>query len=105
MEIHLVDAVAVAVERAQHRRIFVGVEAELDRLRLAERGAEGVQAGLRPFGALALDALAQHGIAGERIIGLERRRLIQDFEHNEQVYTTGLAMSLKGFVASPERGQ
>ena len=40
MEVDLVEAMAVAVERTQDRRILVGVEAELDRFRLAERGAE-----------------------------------------------------------------
>ena len=63
MKIDLVDAMAETVEAAQARQIFVGVEAKLDGLRLAQRRAERVEAGLAPAGAFALDRLAQHDVA------------------------------------------
>ena len=79
--VDFVEAMAVAVERAQHRRVFIGVEAELNGFRLAERGAERVQPVFRPARPLALYRLAQDGIAREQIIGLERRRLVADLDH------------------------
>ena len=84
MEVHLVEPVAVAVERAQNRRVFVGIETKLHRLRLAERGAERGEPFLRPTRLLALDRFAQHGVACEQIIRLERRRLVGDLEHGSR---------------------
>ena len=81
MEFDLIDAVTVAVEGTQGRRILVGVEAELDGLRLAQRRAERLQPVFRPARLLARDRLAQHRVAGEQVIGLERRRLVGDLEH------------------------
>src|ERR1700688_2305314 len=83
MKFHFVEAMAKTIERAQDRRIFVGVEAELHRLRLAQCGAEHRQLAFRPTRLLALDRLAQHRVAGEQIIGLERRRLVANLEHAE----------------------
>ena len=63
MVVHFVKAMTETVERAQARRIFIGVEAELDGFRLAERGAERAQPVVRPARPLALDRRTQHGIA------------------------------------------
>ena len=76
MKLDLVDAVAETVEALELRRIAVGGKAERDRVRLAELAAERAEFPLRPGRALALDRRAQHGVAGEQIIGLERRRLV-----------------------------
>jgi hypothetical protein len=53
---------AVAVEGAQHWRIFVGQEAEPDGLWLAERLAECCELRRRPARLLALDRLAEHAV-------------------------------------------
>ncbi len=81
IEVDFVEPMAVTVEGAQGRRVFVGVETELHGFRLAERGAECAQPIFRPARPLARDRLTQHGIAAEKIIGLERRRLVADLEH------------------------
>ena len=57
--VDLVDAVAVAVVRAQHRRVLVGQPSPLLRgLAVGER-AEVAHLGLGPAGALAVQALEQ----------------------------------------------
>src|SRR3989304_2510229 len=84
-ELNLVEAVAVAVVALQLGRITVSGHAELDRLRPAERLSKRRQLSFRPGGPLALDRLTQHDIAGEQIVRLERRRLIEDFEQGDAV--------------------
>ncbi len=81
MELNLIEPMAVAIERAQHRRVFIGVEAKLHRFRLTQRRTQRGQLAARPFGPLARNSLAQHNVAREQIIGLERWRLVADLEH------------------------
>ncbi len=99
MKLDLVDAVAEAVEALELRRIAVGGKAERDRVRLAEFAAEHAEFPVRPGRALALDRRAQHGVAGEQIIGLERRRLVRDLEHRHPSSFRRLLS-----YPSPERG-
>jgi hypothetical protein len=81
MELDLVEPVAVPVEALQHRRMAVGVEAELHGLRTAEDLAERRQPGLGPATALARQRVAQGQIRLEQIVRFQRRGLIADVEH------------------------
>jgi hypothetical protein len=67
VEFKLVDALAAAVEIHQARRELVGEARELQYLAAAEAGAERLQHACRPAGAFALQALAQGGIAANRL--------------------------------------
>ena len=89
VKLDFVQSMAVAVERAQNRRVPVGIEAELDGLRSAQRDAERVEPSFGPFGIFAPHRLAQHGVAGEQVIGLKRRRLVYDLEHEGLPARTG----------------
>src|SRR5215471_3082770 len=84
MEFDLVPAMTITIERAQLRRESVGIEAEPDGFRLAERRAQGGQLALCPARTFALHGLTEHSVAGEQIIGLERRRLVLDLEHPDK---------------------
>src|SRR6476659_9680037 len=84
MEFDLVQAMTITVERAQLRRESVGIEAEPDGFRLAERRAQGGQLAFCPACTFALHGLTEHSVAGEQIIGLERRRLVLDLEHPDK---------------------
>src|SRR5262249_20013155 len=75
MEFDLVQAMTVTIERAQLRSESVGIEAQPDGLRLAERCAQGNQLAFCPARTLALHGFAEHSVAGQQIIGLERRGL------------------------------
>src|SRR5215475_3353576 len=84
MEFDLVQAMAVTIERAQLRSKSVGIEAEPDGLRLAERCPQGRQFAFCPARALALHGFSEHSVAGKQIVGLERRRLVLDLEHPDK---------------------
>src|SRR5262249_55493040 len=73
----LVDAMAEAIERAQLRRVLVGLHAPGDRLATGER-AERMQLLLRPARAFAAHGVAERAIAAEHIVVDERRGLIKD---------------------------
>jgi hypothetical protein len=62
MEVHLVAAVAVAVEEFQHRREDVGQPPVFDPLRAADLGAARHQPVLRPAGALLRHGLLQRPV-------------------------------------------
>jgi len=68
MELHLVDAVAEAVVRAELRRIGVGLEAPADRLLGAGQPAQLANALLRPRGALSLERLPQRPVGLEQVV-------------------------------------
>ena len=77
VELDLVDAVAVAVERLQPRRVLVGLEAPADRVR-APGGADLARALARPAGALALERLDERDVVLEQIAVSQRRDLVGD---------------------------
>src|SRR5258707_10768348 len=81
MKLDLVEAMTVAVERAQLRRGFIGVETELDGFGFTESGAQCGEFAMRPTGTLTRHRLTQNNVAREQIVGLERRRLVLDLEH------------------------
>ena len=58
-----IEPVTIAIERPQLRREFVGIEAKLDGLRLAELGTQRFQFSAGPSGAFAADSFAQNGVA------------------------------------------
>ena len=78
MKLDLVDALAVAVVGAQHRRKGVGLDAPVDRLPSGD-GAELADAVERPPAALALQRVGEGVIALERVVAAQRRRLIEHF--------------------------
>src|SRR5579885_606560 len=81
MKFDFIKTMTVAVEGLELRWKAVGVEAELDRFRPAERLAKRSEGRFRPCRALALDSLAQDGVAAEEVARFERRRLVCDLEH------------------------
>src|SRR6516225_12173584 len=81
MKIDFVDAMTVAVERAQHRRIGVGGKAEPNGIRLAQRLTERVEFVRGPTGVLAHKRGAKHTVGLQQVVGFERRRLVGDFIH------------------------
>src|ERR1700720_3998717 len=78
MKFDFVDAVAVTVERAQHRRIDVGGEAEPDGFRFAECLAECVEFVRRPAGFLAHESRTKRAVGFKQFVGFGRRRLVGD---------------------------
>src|SRR5260221_10677369 len=70
MKLDLVEAMTVAVERAQLRRGFICGETELDGFRVTESGAPCGEFTMRPTGTLPRPPLAQNNIAREQIGGL-----------------------------------
>src|SRR6185437_17000338 len=85
MKFDFVEPVAVAVVALEDRRIAIGGKAECDGLWAPERGAQAREFTFRPARPLTRDRLAQHGVAGEKIVGLKRRRLVCDLEHHTLV--------------------
>ena len=81
MKFDFVDAMTIAVERAQHRRVGIGGEAEPYGLRLAQRLAERVEFVRRPAGFLAHKCRTKHAVGLQQIVGFERRRLVGDLIH------------------------
>ena len=71
MELDLVDALAVAVVGAQHRRVCVRQPAPFERLAAGERRGPP-DAFLRPSRALAPEAVLERGIGRERVVVDER---------------------------------
>src|SRR5215471_7276424 len=84
MKFDLVQTMTITIERAQLRRESVGIEAEPDGFRLAERRAQVGQLAFCPACTFALHGLTEHSVAGEQIIELERRRLVLDLEHPDK---------------------
>ena len=78
MKFDFVDAMTVTVERAQHRRIDVGGEAEPYGFRFAQRLAERVKFFRRPAGLLAHKRRTKHAVGLQQIVRFERRRLVGD---------------------------
>src|SRR5271165_4707023 len=96
VELHLVDAVAVAVVRAQHRPVLVGEPPPL-LLRLAAHQAAQRRGPLcNPAGTLPLDGLDQRTVAGEDVDPLERRRLVEDRVRLPRSSSLALACGLHG---------
>jgi hypothetical protein len=79
MKADLVDPVAVAVVSAQPGRVVVGVEGPAHGLRPPGCGADLANVVDGPLAALAPKRLDQDPIGLERVVVLERRRLIRDF--------------------------
>ncbi len=77
VKLHLVDAVPIAVEGLQARRVLVGLEAPADRV-AAPRRADLVRAAERPTGALALERLDERKVVGEQVAALQRWGLVGD---------------------------
>jgi hypothetical protein len=76
--LNFVPAVAVAIMGVQHRRVFVGKHGPLICFRAAGCAAELFECGARPTGALARRGIAQGTIGGERVVGAQRRRLVEN---------------------------
>src|SRR6516165_1890644 len=93
MEFDLVQAMTVTIERAQLRSESVGIEAQPDGFRLAERCTQSNQLAFCPARTLALHGFAEHSVAGKQIIGLERRRLVLDLEHPDTPAKTPYSIS------------
>jgi hypothetical protein len=77
VELDLVDAMAVAVERLQLRRVLVGLEAPADRVAAPCRPHLDRPLA-RPPGALALERLDERRVVGEEVAALQRRDLVGD---------------------------
>ncbi len=77
VELDLVDAVAVAVVRAQARLVALGSLGVLDRLDAAGQLARVAQPVDSPAAALALERLAQRQVRVEDVVGRDRRRLVE----------------------------
>ena len=77
VELDLVDAVAVAVVRAQARLVALGALGVLDRLDAARQLARVAQPVDAPAAALALERLAQRQVGIEDVVGRDRRRLVR----------------------------
>jgi hypothetical protein len=81
MKFDFVDAMTVAVEGAQHRRIDVGGEAELYGFRRAQRLAERGEFADRPASLLAYKGRMKDAVGLQQIVRFERRRLVGDLVH------------------------
>jgi hypothetical protein len=77
VELDLVDAVAVAVEGLQLRRVLVGLEAPADRVAAPGR-ADLRSAAARPPGTLAVERLDKREVVLEQVAALQRRGLVGD---------------------------
>ena len=75
MKLDLVDPMAVAVVRAQPRRVLVGLKAPADGV-AAPRGADLAAALERPAAALARQRLDERDVVVEEVASFERRRLV-----------------------------
>src|SRR5262249_7737460 len=73
-----VDAVTVAVERAQHWRVGIGGIAKPYGFRLSQPLAERADFVRRPPGVLARKRRTKHAVSLQKIVRLERRRLVGD---------------------------
>ena len=73
----LVDPVAVAVIRVQHRRVDVGQPAPLQRLRTSAEPTQFAHLGARPAGAFASQTVLQRRVV-RRVEVDQRRRLVED---------------------------
>ena len=78
VELDLVDPVAVAVVGAELRLLFVRLEAPADRLVRAADRRELAGAALGPLGTLSPQRLDQRPIGVERVVVLQRGRLVED---------------------------
>ena len=76
--VDLVDAVAVAVVRLEHRDVALGALGVSERLRGGDHGAEIADPVKAPLAALANQRLAQRRVGLERVVVDERRRLVED---------------------------
>src|SRR5262249_47820149 len=81
MKFDLVEAMAVTVECAQHRRVGISGEAELYRFRGSEHLAERAEFVHRPVGFIAHKRRNKHTVALQQIVRLKRRRLVSDLIH------------------------
>jgi hypothetical protein len=78
VELDLVDPVAVAVVRAEDRRVALGAPAVLERLDAARERACLARPVDAPSATLPLEPLAQGEVDLEQVDRLERWRLVQD---------------------------
>jgi len=85
IELDLVDAVAVAVVRAQLGRLLVRARAERQGLGASAQRGEGADPLCCPAGALTLEPLAQRRIDGEEVDVREGRRLVLDLVSAEAI--------------------
>ena len=90
MELDLVDAVAEAVVRAQHRRVDVRQPPPLDRLLAARQAPEVGQAVEGPRRALASRRVDQRRIGGEDVVARERWRLVEDLVGGRRAHAPSL---------------
>ena len=79
MEIDAIDAIAETIVRAQFGNVAVRLPRQFLHMRRADRAPRLVQPLARPFRAENFDDLLQNGIAAERVVIDEWRRLVQDF--------------------------
>ncbi len=78
MELNLIDPIAESIVSAQHRRIFISLEAPTDRFFGAREMAKLHQERLSPSGALALKRCMEDCIRLKEIVVEQRRGLISD---------------------------
>jgi hypothetical protein len=78
MEIHPVDAMAIAVVGLQHRRMTIGERGLLLHLGGAELPAVLVERRFGPLRAAAPDGFAERGIRLPQVVVRQRRRLVFD---------------------------
>jgi hypothetical protein len=78
MELHLVDPVAEPVVGAEAGRVLVRLDSLGDHVRPPADRAQLAGLLLGPVGALPAKGLRQHPVRLEHVVGVERRRLVED---------------------------